>query len=215
MSLTLISCDNEESDFLEIQDFEQADLRGEGPDEGDRLGNHRGKRHHLLRFLKGDCITLTYPVTVDFPDGSSVTANDVDELIAALRTYHASADTTDGHPTFVYPLTITIRDSTFDVNSQEELKRAIKLCKPDRPGHGNRPCFSIVYPLTIEFPNGRTLEVANRKEYREALRRWKSNNPDSTERPVIVFPIEIEYEDGTIEIINSAEDLAMAKEECD
>ena len=211
-SMTLVSCDNEESDFLELEELndDQADLRG-----GDDLdGERHDKKHNILRLLKGDCIALTYPVTVNFPDGTSVTAIDVDELIAALRAYHTTADPSLGRPNFVYPLTIIVGDTTFDVNSAQELHRAAKLCRDDRPDR-KRPCFKIVYPLTIEFPGGRTTQVASQKEFNKAVRRWKAANPTSDERPVIVYPIEIEFRDGTTRTINSKEELKAAKAACD
>lgn len=213
MSMTFISCDSEESDFLEVQEFgtEQSDLRGDRPDKSDR----KGKRHHLFSLLKGDCLSLTYPVTILFPDGTDETVNDLEELLLALRTYRETADSTQGHPTFQYPLTITAADSTIVVNSQDELREAAKLCKRDRPNHGNRPCFRIVYPLTIEFPDDSTLQVSSKKEQMQAIRQWKANNPDSDERPNIVFPIEIKFKDGSTQMINSADELAAAREDCD
>ncbi len=64
-----------------------------------------------------------------------------------------------------------------------------------------------MFPLTIQFPDGTTAEAADRAELKSLAREWKEANPDSEERPAIVFPIDVTLEDGSTVTVNSKEEL--------
>lgn len=79
---------------------------------------------------------------------------------------------------------------------------------------GNRGgCFELVYPVTISFSDGSTVEVNSREEAREAKRVFKTANPDAEGRPTLVFPIQITQDDMTVDIAD-AEALEAVKEAC-
>jgi len=83
-------------------------------------------------------------------------------------------------------------------------------------GHlGRNACFNLVYPITLEFPDGTTAEVANRLGLRARIFAWKVNNPDIEERPNIQLPYEVELQDGSIATVADREELRELVEDCD
>jgi len=49
------------------------------------------------------------------------------------------------------------------------LRSFLKECKGNQRGSNSKECFSIVYPLSILFPDGTIVEVDDRKEIKSAL----------------------------------------------
>ena len=100
------------------------------------------------------------------------------------------------------------------------MKDLIKSCRPHHggggPGHGNHghPCFTLVYPVTIQFADSTQATVNSAAEYRQAVHDWKENNPGQHGKVVYVFPITVQLKDGTQVIVNSREELRALKEEC-
>lgn len=50
---------------------------------------------------------------------------------------------------------------------------------------------------------------------RDALKAWHQANPDVKERGQLQFPVEIVFDDGTTQTIDSAEELKAAREDCE
>jgi hypothetical protein len=83
-----------------------------------------------------------------------------------------------------------------------------------RPRHGRRrSCFKIVFPFSVTMPDDSVITLESRAD-KSLIRAWYEANPDATERPELVFPIEIEYQGGTVATIASQEELITAREEC-
>ena len=173
---------------------------------------------------RNGCYELIFPITVEFPDGTTVTANDYEELGTAIKTWkEANPDATE-RPSFVFPIEVLSEDGeVISVASHEELRALKEACPGNYFGHhgprGHRgkcnPCFEIVFPIDILFPDGTTAEAADRMTLKTLIREWKEANPDEEERPEIVFPIEVEMEeDGTIVTVNDLDELKALKESC-
>jgi len=81
-----------------------------------------------------------------------------------------------------------------------------------KPRHGK--CFSLVFPISVAFPDGSEEGFNEKAELRTALKAWKEANPDSEERPNLLYPLDIEYKDGTIATVESVEQLKELKAEC-
>ena len=75
----------------------------------------------------------------------------------------------------------------------------------ERAGLGRQGCFEVVFPLTIDFPNGSNAEVASYKEFIEALKNWKQENPDVDGRPLIALPFDVISKNGEVIAIESYE----------
>ena len=68
--------------------------------------------------------------------------------------------------------------------------------------------------MSLSFPDDSEVEVANRMEMKKTLRAWKRENPDAKERPGLVYPVTIVYEDGSLQEIANKDELAAAKKAC-
>jgi len=80
---------------------------------------------------------------------------------------------------------------------------------------GRRPrCFTLVFPLELVFPDGATVEVADRRELLETSRNWKAENPDAEERPRIAFPHELQLADGTTVTVDGPEEVREIAADC-
>ncbi len=179
----------------------------------------------------GGCFSLVYPVTVEFEDGSQVTVGDREEMVAAIKAYYEenppSRPRLINRPNFVYPIDVMLEDgSVLTLESRDDLKLVLQDCdfEPRRPfngifgRHGQRlglnRCFNLVFPLSIDFPDGSSTEVADREELKDAIKTWKLDNPDAEERPNLSFPYDVELQDGTIITVASEEDKEELKEYC-
>jgi hypothetical protein len=81
-------------------------------------------------------------------------------------------------------------------------------------GKGRKICFRPIFPITLVFPDSSLLEVADIEALKDAFMDWKSNHPDSRQKPEIVFPHQVELADGTIIEVNSKEEVRNIKKNC-
>ena len=66
-----------------------------------------------------------------------------------------------------------------------------------------------------KFPNGSVLEAANPETLKAALRAWKESVDNPQGHPKVVFPISVEYEDGSQVEVASRDELIALKDTCD
>lgn len=115
-------------------------------------------------------------------------------------------------------------DLYFDINGRE-LERSKGDDKKRDDGKGDKDdkkdrkknCFYLKYPVSLEFPDGSIIEVADRKEHCESLKKWHKENPTVKERAKFVFPIDIYWvsKDGKQEhTISSHEELRELHQKC-
>jgi len=178
------------------------------------------------------CYELVFPVSFTLPDNTVVEANAYEDIKTALRTYFANNAGQGGHGghqfarriNFVFPVSVINENGeVITADNQEALDALRKACagtfgNHDPKGHGQRglSCFEIVFPITVGFPNNTRIAVNNRQELQRAIRSWRSNNPTSTERPQITFPMTIKMtEDGSTVTVSSREELRTIKENCE
>ena len=174
-------------------------------------GGRNGRKGKGPRGGFGSCLDLVYPVTLVFPDETSVEVADQEAQKEAVKAWIEANGREAGKPELQFPVdVVNSDDETLTANSADELKELAQACRGERR---NR-CFSLVFPLSISLPDGTTQEVADHKEIKQAARAWKEANPDSEERPELVFPLSVELEDGTTQEVASQEDLEALKESC-
>ncbi len=189
---------------------------------------------------KYGCYELVFPVTINFPDSTSLTVNSYDEMKTAIRDWFEANPGNPGgpghhghhgqggnieRPTLAFPLTVISPDGELiTVNNDQELKELKKECgggtfgHHGHHGHGQHglACFEIQFPITVVFPDGTTAAAADQKALHQMLRDWKKANPGSTDRPEIQFPITVVMkDDGTVVTVNSKDELKDLKENCD
>lgn len=89
-----------------------------------------GPGHHGHFGKDRPCYRPLFPITLEFPDGTQVTANTPKELHQALREWKQNNPGATGHPQFVFPITVQLRDGTqVVVNSAEELRALKENCR--------------------------------------------------------------------------------------
>lgn len=169
------------------------------------------------------CYELVFPITLNFPDGTSAEVDSYEDLRETLYAWKEANPEAGERPVLAFPIDLLTEDGeVVTVENREELGELRRACRRDYwrnhgpRGHRNRPmfCFKPVYPLSLTFPDGTITEVEDFREMKEILRTWKSENRDAEGRPKFVFPMEVEYEDGTTATVESPADIRALKEEC-
>lgn len=169
------------------------------------------------------CYEFVFPVSINFADGTTAEVSSYEELIETLRTWKENNPNAEEKPSLGFPLeVVSEEDEVITVADKEELRELKRECRRNffgshgPRGHRNRGqfCFDINYPLTLQFPDGTTAEAADRRALKSLAREWKQNNPEATERPEIVFPIEVTQEDGSVVSVADKEALQALKESC-
>jgi hypothetical protein len=187
------------------------------------------------------CYELVFPVSFTLPDSSTVvTANSYDDIKNALHTYfeenpvqngsghghgHGGKDGKGGkHINFVFPISvINEAGEVITVADEAALKVLHDACAGTFGDHGPKghgqhglSCFSIVFPITLTFPDSTTATVDSQQAFHDAVHTWRANNPGSTGRPQIVFPITIKMTaDGSTVTVASHDELHTIKDNCE
>ena len=77
---------------------------------------------------------------------------------------------------------------------------------------GDWKCFDLSLPVSYTMPDGSTITVSNEEDWDE-IKSWYEENPESEEKPVLQFPVNVEFDDETV-TVNSEEELRELKQEC-
>ena len=170
------------------------------------------------------CYELVFPISITLGDEEVEVESYADLKDAIIDWKQGNPGTTD-RPTFVYP--IDLMDDEGNIYTAEgpaDLLEYRKLClryyfeNHDWNGHSNRPmaCFRLVFPVTIEFPNGLLVTAQTKQQLRNVIKEWKEQQDGQIdERPQLVFPITVfMVETGTVQEVESKEALKELKEEC-
>ena len=188
------------------------------------------------------CYELVFPVVLVLPDNTTATVNSYDEMKATLRAYFEAnggpgqgghhgghhgggAQGNRPHISFQFPISVISEDGTLiTVNSEEEMRALRAECAGSTfgnhgpQGHGQHglSCFELVFPITVEFPDGTTAEAADRQALHDLIRSWRQNNPGVPGRPQITFPLTVKMDDdGSLVTVNSREELRQLKQDCE
>jgi hypothetical protein len=113
----------------------------------------------------------------------------------------------------VFPYSVTLADgSTVTINNMDDIRELNHSCRENRPN--NHDCFSIVYPVTVVFPDSTEKQVADRAAFLDAVRAWRTANPSVKGRPTLKFPFSVKLEDGTTKVVNNKEELHAVAATC-
>ena len=223
LSIGLTSCGDDlaEGVLVDSQNFRD----GEGSDMLER--SSRGG---------SNCLEYVFPITIEFTDGTTAAVGDQDELKTTVQTWKENnltgGDTADGErrgnrgyrPNVVFPIQVTNEDGELiDITSEEELRAARTECsgsgkgqKGNRNNRGDRAssCFSLVYPITVDFPDGTSLTFEDEDSKKEAVKAYREANGRDAERPTTAYPLTVEYEDGSQASADSKEALKELRQAC-
>ena len=206
--LVLNSCQKEELKETEV-DLLNANLTEEVVD----LRNGPDARQGL----RNRCFKLVFPITIDFPDGTSETVEDFRSLHQSYKDWRTANPDADERPALAYPISVILRsdDSQVLVNSADELQALIDDCRAnqddDRPHNG---CFRLVYPVNIDFPDNTSEMADSRRELHQLVRTWRQENPDADGRPMLGFPLTVMLRDSTILTLTTSDELDTLKASC-
>jgi len=116
------------------------------------------------------CFDFVYPVSVKMSDGSIVVANNQQEFEALFMRMSMI-----GPVDMVYPLDIIQDGETITIENMIDFQEALFSCNR---GYGNLPFdldtyeIELVYPVTLIYNDGTTLQVNDYAEYEDAV--WGS-----------------------------------------
>lgn len=165
------------------------------------------------------CYKVIFPVRVKLPNDSTIAINSADAFAALLKRWRSSHPNADRHPQIVFPYGVEKADGTIvRITGPEDLRRILAACKPgpDRPGPGPdlRPCFRIVFPDTIQHPDGSTAVATDAEDFAKLAALWRRAHPAASGATIVKIPFGIVYRDSTTAVIASAEDLRKANAKC-
>ena len=105
-----------------------------------------------------------------------------------------------------------LEENAIDVDNyvSEESDEISKKCMTGKSG-----CFELVFPVTINFPDETSIEVDSHENLKLAIKSWRENNPNATEKPELAFPIDILNEEGELISVQNVEELKALKASCE
>jgi len=158
-----------------------------------------------------DCFDLVYPLTIVNPEGEVLTVDSENNLHEYIDQYYENCNSNDcGDFNLYYPLTVEYYSETNDqvqtltINSEEELEALLDEHCYDDGWDDEETCGEIVYPVTVEAPNGEQFTANSEEEVYSFMEEWYSNNCNAVECDddfEVVYPITMEFEDEQGEII--------------
>ena len=202
---------NEQQEVIEIGSYEELEMYFDMcPDENNNGWDDGG-------WFEIDCVDLVYPISIANPEGDIIYVESEYYLHEYIDQYYQNCNSDDcGDFSLVYPLTVEYYSETNDqtqiltINSEEELQELLdEHCYNDDDGDGDGEdgldtCGEIVYPITVEAPNGDQFTGNSEEEIMTFIEEWSSNNCNTMECDTdfeLVFPITMEFEDDQGDII--------------
>ena len=195
---------NEDEEVIEINSYEELEMYFDVcPDENGWDDEN---------WFDIDCVDLVYPISIENPDGEILSVESEYELHEYIDQYYQNCNSNDcGDFSLVYPLTVEYYSEANDqtqiltINSEEELQELLdEHCYNDDGEDGLDTCGEIVYPITVEAPNGDQFTGNSEEEIMSFMEEWSSNNCNTMECDTdfeLVFPITMEFEDEQGDII--------------
>ena len=174
------------------------------------------------------CFDIQFPFSVTMPDGSQISIYSEDELYEAVDLYYEMNDNYDGYPEINFPINIVFyfenengneQQEVIEIVSYEELQMYFDVCiEEDNNAWDDEnwfeiDCVDIVYPISIENPDGDIIYVESEYYLHEYIDQYYQNcNSNDCEDFSLVYPLTVEYYSETndqtqILTINSEEEL--------
>ena len=121
-------------------------------------------------------------------------------------------------PTLLFPFTILLEDSLVQIiNNTEEFDSILWECVKHEylDDLSEEGCYETTFPISFNLPNGTMHTVNNPSEILEILLAFYLMNPEEKEEPELVFPVNVKLADGTIQQIDTEQNLEDLEELCD
>jgi len=97
----------------------------------------------------------------------------------------------------------------------ETANATLNLSSANVAGNASEDCFSIVYPIELNFENGEMLTVNSDDELDTAIDNWFETQGEEAEDPMPTFPVTVTMRvDGSERVISNEDDLEALFDEC-
>jgi hypothetical protein len=181
------------------------------------------------------CFDVEFPISVNLSDGSVVNISNEEELYEGIEEYYEMGEE-DNLPEINFPINIIFyyenengfeSEDLVEIDDYEELEMYFEMCDDEDDINDDEDenwsefnCVDLVYPITIENPEGENLSFENEETLNNYIESWYNDNSNSNQEfeLLFVFPLSIEYFSETSDqlqtlIINSEEELGEFLEE--
>ena len=179
------------------------------------------------------CFDIEFPITINLSDGSVVTISNDEQLFEGIEDYY-EMDESDNLPEINFPINIIFYyenengveyEDLVEIGDYDELEMYFEMCEDEEDINDDEEenwsefnCVDLVYPITIESPEGENLSFENEDSLNNYIESWYNSNPNSNQEFELVFPLSIEYFSETTDqletlIIYSEEELGEFIEE--
>ena len=202
---------------------EDGDKEGRDKDEKDWDKEKDERDWDKEKDEKDRCFEFIMPFTFIMPDGSTILIEGEDDNKKVEEWYKSNPDEKD-RPKVQLPVDISITDEkgneeVVTVTSDDEIKEIITNC--DKKKEGKERCFKILMPYSYNMPDGSSITINEEDDYKN-VKEWYENNPDSKDKPELIFPVDIEVENDSkddeketkVITINSKEEMDKALMRC-
>lgn len=206
LAITFTSCNKDDIELTDIESFTDGTL-------DDLQKGVVGKKH---------CLEFIFPISIEFIDETTAEVDSYEDLHATVMAWFEENEvekSKENKPQLIFPLQVLNNEGEIiDVASVDELKELrsecprVGKCKKGKRGKGFK-CFSLVFPVTITI-DGVDTSFEDKESLKAAVRAYKEEAGDDFERPTLVFPVTVEYEDGTQEEAADKDELIALKEAC-
>ena len=155
--------------------------------------------YHRIRDA-GAHANFVYPFNIQLANGNEVTIENFRMLRRLHRHCRDINDDDRPRPCFSinYPISVVARDTTFEVNSLAQLRRA---------NHAFRPRgVSIVYPITVTLANERVLTLNGDRELHRLRNHCVDRGDDDDREPCysVLFPVTLNIGRNTVTVVSRA-----------
>ena len=225
----------ESEDLVEIGDYEELEMYFEMCEDDEDINDDEEN------WSEFNCVDFVYPVTIESPEGENISFENEDSLNNYIESWYNTNNNEEFELVFVFPLSIEYFSETTDqlqtiiINSEEELGEFIEeYCLDDQDNDGeddnggdtddgndedlfsDYSCGEVVFPISIEDPNGVVFNIANEESLLEYIEQWfvdnDCNNVDCDEDFEVVYPITLLYETENTVISTTIESEEMLEE---
>jgi hypothetical protein len=87
-------------------------------------------------------------------------------------------------------------------NGIDQLEAELKSSNKDL---GYEGCAVLVYPIEYSMPDGTTIKVNKEDEVKQKLGEWYQKNPDSRQRPIMGYPVQMTFNGNSYTVENDSE----------
>ncbi len=160
-----------------------------------------------------DCFSIVFPVEVVFPEGSTQTVNNEEDLDKVIDEWFDQNPEAEDFPTFTFPIKVVMEEdptTEIAINSEEELCDLYYECEDFEEDF----CYDFVFPLDVALPDGTVSTAQDEDQLYQIVDDWFIANEDSEEYPDFVYPIQILDETDNLVTVYNAEELDDLEDEC-